>query len=188
MSNAPFTRDSAGRIVTDRLRLRLWVDADRAPFRAMNRDPRVMAHFPCLLFDDQSDRRLDAMYAFLAANGIGLWAVERLSDNALLGFAGIQPVNIGVAFDGEAELSWRLEPRFWGQGYAAEASRVALWIGFEEKQLPRVLATTVPGNDRAIGLAAKLGLTPRPDLDFDHPDLAPGHPRAPHIVFGIERP
>jgi RimJ/RimL family protein N-acetyltransferase len=32
-------------ILTDRLRLRAWLPTDRAPFAALNVDPRVMEHF-----------------------------------------------------------------------------------------------------------------------------------------------
>ena len=188
MSNAPFLRDTAGRLVTARLRLRQWVDADRPRFRALNRDPRVMAHFPALLTDPESDRLLDAMHAFLAANGIGLWAVERLADKRWIGFVGIQPVNLGVALDGAAEVGWRLDPAFWRAGYAVEAARAALHVAFAEMALPQVVATMVPGNTRSAATAERLGLTRRPELDFDHPARAPGHPLRATIVYGIDRP
>ena len=188
MSVAPFLRDSKGRIVTARLRLRQWTDADRAPFRALHRDVRAMADSHELLFDDQSDRRLDAMHAFLAGNGIGLWAVERLADNAWIGFAGIQPVFLGVPLDGAAELRVRLLPRYWRHGYATEASEAAIWLAFDEHQLPRVVGTTVPRNDGAIALAARLGMARDEASDFEHPGLAPGHPLRPTIVFARAKP
>ena len=39
-------------IHTTRLLLRQWKPADRAPFAAMNADPRVMRHFPAENFTD----------------------------------------------------------------------------------------------------------------------------------------
>ena len=36
-------------LVTERLRVRLWTEADRAAFRRMNADPRVMKFFPSTL-------------------------------------------------------------------------------------------------------------------------------------------
>ena len=187
MSNLPFLRDSAGRLVTDRLRLRLWVDADRVPFRAMHRDPRVMAHFPCLLFDAESDRLLDGIYGRLASTGLGLWAVERLSDHQFVGFAGIEPMALGGALDGTGELIVRLDPRFWHAGYAAEAARTALWVAFEEHGAARVVATLPARNERGRATAERLGMTRRPDLDFDHPERPPGHPLRPQIVYAIDR-
>lgn len=187
MSVDPPLRDSKANVVTARLRLRQWTDADRAPLRALHRDARAMADSNELLFDDQSDRRLEAMHAFLAANGIGLWAVERLADNAWIGFAGIQPVFLGVALDGAAELRVRLLPRWWNHGYASEASAAAIWLAFNEHGLPRVVGTTTARNDRAAALAARLGMVRDETCAFDHPGLAPGHPMRPTIVFARER-
>ena len=36
-------------VTTERLVLREWQDADRAPFAALNADPVVMEHFPSAL-------------------------------------------------------------------------------------------------------------------------------------------
>ncbi len=188
MTLEPPLRDTQGRVVTARLRLRQWTDADRAPFRALHRDVRAMADSHELLFDDQSDRRLDAMHAFLGANGIGLWAVERLADHAWIGLAGIQPVFLGVPLDGAAELRVRLQPRWWNHGYATEASAAAMWLAFNEHALPRVVGTTHARNDRAIALAARLGMTRDEASNFDHPGLAPGHPLRPTIVFARDKP
>ena len=40
---------------TDRLLLRHWRDADRAPFAALNADPEVMRHFPAPMSREDSD-------------------------------------------------------------------------------------------------------------------------------------
>jgi len=54
-------------IQTPRLRLRPWRDEDKAPFRALNADPRVMQFFPSLLSAAESDAverfRLDQPHA-----------------------------------------------------------------------------------------------------------------------------
>ena len=39
-------------LVTARLRLRQWRDADLEPWLALNRDPEVMTYFPALLVPD----------------------------------------------------------------------------------------------------------------------------------------
>ena len=74
---------------TERLLLRGWRDADRAPFAALNADPEVMEHFPSTLSRDASDRLVDAIAEGWARNGFGLWALERLEDGAFLGFTGL---------------------------------------------------------------------------------------------------
>ena len=181
-------RDSAGRIVTERLRLRQWLDTDRMPFAAMGRDPRVMAHFPSLLFESESNELLNHFGRAIEASGSGMWALERLSDRAFIGFCGIQPVAIGSPVDGEVEIGWRLARNYWGHGYASEAARVALDIAFQEQGLPRVLAFTVPANTRSIAVMQRLGMTRQAERDFDHPGLPPGHPLRPHIVHEILAP
>ena len=32
----------------------------------------------------------------------------------------------------------------------------------------------------------KLGMIPRPELTFDHPLIAPNHPRRQHVLYSLE--
>lgn len=48
---------------TERLRLRRWREADRAPFAQMNADPEVMEHFPAPLTRRVSDLLVDRIEA-----------------------------------------------------------------------------------------------------------------------------
>jgi ribosomal-protein-alanine N-acetyltransferase len=34
----------------------------------------------------------------------------------------------------------------------------------------------------------KLGMTHRPDLDFDHPRMPPGHPHQRHTLYQLKNP
>src|SRR6266850_2506686 len=61
---------------TARLVLRPWRESDRAPFAAMNADPRVMEHFPAVNTRAESDAGFDRITAKMSAQGFGLWAVE----------------------------------------------------------------------------------------------------------------
>ncbi len=47
---------------------------------------------------------------------------------------------------------------------------------------------TVPANTPSWGLMERLGMTHRPELDFDHPAFAAGHPLRRHLVYTIGRP
>ena len=77
-------------IETERLVLRQWREADRAPFAALNADPVVMAHFPAPLAQAESDAGLDRQARFIACDGLGFRAVERLSDGAFVGMVGVK--------------------------------------------------------------------------------------------------
>lgn len=170
-------------IDTPRLWLRPWIEADLAPFAEMGRDPRVMAHFPALLFDSQSKDMAIRIMQHIDAHGFGFWAMERKSDRRFLGFCGLQRVQFPSPVEDEVEIGWRLAHAHWGQGYAREAAQACIAYAFETLALPHIVSFTVARNTRSWGLMERLGMNRREDLDFEHPSLAPGHPLRPHIVY-----
>src|SRR4051812_15435199 len=92
---------------TARLRLRRWQASDRAPFAALNRDPRVMEHFPAPLDRDQSDAMVDRIDATFADRGFGLWAVEVMETNEFAGYTGLWPATFAAHFTPAVEIGWR---------------------------------------------------------------------------------
>ena len=172
-------------IETERLVLRQWREADRAPFAALNADPEVMAHFPTLLSRRESDAAVDRQVAAIAATGRGFLALERRADGAFLGFVGVQPTGPTLPFGGDPEIGWRLARHAWGQGYASEAAWAALADAFA-RGAARVVSFTATGNVRSQAVMARIGLERRPELDFDHPALPPGHRLERHVVWGLE--
>jgi RimJ/RimL family protein N-acetyltransferase len=68
---------------TERLLLRPWRPDDRAPFAALNADPRVMEWFPAPMTQAESDAAVDRIENQFRVCGWGLWAVEipSLSDH-----------------------------------------------------------------------------------------------------------
>ena len=89
-----------------------------------------------------------------ARHGHGLYLVVRREDGARLGICGLikrdtlEQVDIGYAF----------LPQYRGQGYAIEAAQAALADGKSRLGIGQVVAIVTPGNERSIGLLAKLGL------------------------------
>ena len=140
-------------LTTDRLRLRGFTDADRAPFAAMNADPDVMEHFPSTLTRTESDALVDRILTRWAEDGHGLWAVERLDDGRLLGFAGIAR----LAWLETPEIGWRFARFAWGHGYATEAARVCVDYAFAVMGWERVVARARPGNAASLRVMEKLG-------------------------------
>jgi RimJ/RimL family protein N-acetyltransferase len=141
---------------TDRLLLRQWRVSDAVIQREMwlERDPRVPPH-----------RRIDAdgrptVADFEVAirtdqsSSVGLWAVERKPDGEVIGYCGLVASEQGA--QGEPELAFEFLRRFWGQGYATEASWAVLdWArlsGYE-----RVWATVWDWNTASRRVLAKLG-------------------------------
>lgn len=145
---------------TERLVLRAWTAADRAPFAALNADPEVVrwigAGAP--LTRAESDELVLRITEHWRARGFGLWAVEERSSSEFVGFAGLAVPWFLPAVLPAVEIGWRLARSAWGHGYATEAAGAALEHAFGELALREVIATIFPDNIRSIRVAEKLGL------------------------------
>jgi len=168
---------------TDRLLLRGFTPDDRAPFAALNADPRVMEHLPAPLSRQQSDAFVERIEAGWRSRGLGLWAVERLDDGVFVGYVGLWPVRLDLPVRGSVEVGWRLAASQWGQGLATEGARQALRFGFDVRGLDEVVSFTSVVNLRSQRVMQRLGMTRDASGDFDHPALPVGHRLRPHVLY-----
>ncbi len=175
-------------LVTDRLRLRHWADADHEPFAAMNADPLVMEHFESPLDRTASDAWLDQIRASLDSRGWGLWAVERVDDGAFLGFVGLAVPSFEAAFTPCVEIGWRLAREAWGHGYATEAARAVAAHAFDALGLTELVSFTTVGNARSRAVMERLGMRHDPADDFEYPRLPARHPQRPHVLYRLRTP
>lgn len=174
-------------LLTDRLILRAFTIADRQPFAAMNDDPEVMAFMSRRLDRAASDLFLARILEHWAADGFGLWAMERRSDAAFLGFAGLSSPAFEAPFTPAIEVGWRLNRPAWGHGYATEAGAAALRFGFENLNLAEIVSFTAVGNARSRAVMERLAMTRDPGDDFDYPLVAPEHPARRQVLYRISR-
>lgn len=144
---------------TDRLLMRAWADADRAPFAALNADSEVMEHFPGILSRAESDQLVDLIQEGFATRGWGLWAIELLEGGIFIGFVGLNEVPCEANFTPAVETGWRLGRDYWGRGYATEAASAALDYGFGPLRLDRIVSFTSPSNLRSQAVMRRIGLT-----------------------------
>ena len=170
---------------TPRLVLRRWHVADRALFARLNADPQVMRHFLRPLDRAESDALVDRIEAAFETHGYGLWAVERLEDEAFLGFTGLAVPRFTAAFTPCVEVGWRYAREAWGHGYATEAARAALRFGFEEAGLPEIVSFTSVGHERSRRVMERLDMHRDPADDFDHPSFPVGHPLRRHVLYRL---
>jgi RimJ/RimL family protein N-acetyltransferase len=173
---------------TPRLVLRRWRCADRAPFEALNADPRVMAHFPSTLTREESDASADRLERELAERPFGLWVVEIPGVTEFAGFTGLHVPSFEAAFTPCVEIGWRLAFAHWGHGYATEAARAALAYAWDTVRLAEVVAFTTVGNARSRAVMVRIGMRHDPAGDFDHPRLPAGHPLRRHVLYRVARP
>ena len=169
---------------TKRLQLRQWRDSDRAPFAVMNADTRVMEFFPALLSRAESDAAVDRQIAHIEQHGWGFWAVERLADQQFIGFVGIKTVAADLPFAPAVEIGWRLSPEYWGQGYATEAARASLAVGFNQLGLEEIVSFTPVFNHRSRAVMERLGMR-EDSCTFEHPLVPIGIPLRRHCLYRL---
>ncbi|MCF8505477.1 MAG: GNAT family N-acetyltransferase [Caulobacter sp.] len=168
---------------TERLVLRAWREEDLEPFAALNADPEVMRHFPSTLSRTESDALAARYQSHIDEHGFGRWAVERREDGVLLGHSGPMQMTPPHPLAPGAEMGWRLARAAWGQGYATEASRAAMAYCFEQIGLEQIFAFTSATNLPSQAVMERLGMTRRPDLDFDHLMFPEGHDLRRAVVW-----
>jgi RimJ/RimL family protein N-acetyltransferase len=174
------------RLRTERLLLRRWLARDRQPFAAMNADAEVMEHFPAMLSRAESVAMIERTEACFERRGYGLWAIELVAEERFIGFTGLSPVDIPVAFAPAVEIGWRLARPFWGQGFASEAAGAAVTFGFGERDLREIVSFTAMGNARSRKVMERLGMRRDPEEDFDHPLLGEADPLRRHVLYRLD--
>lgn len=112
----------------------------------------------------------ESLIASYEANGFGIWLVElRGPDNAPaipIGTCGL--VNRSTLKD--IDLGFAFLASYGGQGYALEAGQAAIEYARNNIRISRLLAITLPDNDRSINLLGKLGFTAKGSIDLPTAD------------------
>ncbi|MDO8908013.1 MAG: GNAT family N-acetyltransferase [Pseudohongiella sp.] len=171
---------------TGRLILRQWKPEDVPVFADMNEDPEVMKYFPGPLSRQQSEGWAENCRQMLGKQGWGLWAVEVRASEDFIGFVGLHAPTIDLPFNPCVEIGWRLKRSAWGKGYATEAARECLRIGFEQLGLNEIVSFTSIVNTPSFAVMERLGMKRDPD-SFQHPSVPPGHILREHCVYRLSR-
>lgn len=178
------TPPSAPRLIehtTTRLLLRQWRSSDRAPFAELNADPRVMEFFPSRLTREQSDAMADRCETLISERGWGLWAVELKASGSFIGYVGLHVPAAELPFSPCTEVGWRLAYDYWGHGYATEAARAALSVGFELLGLQEIVSFTAVVNVRSRAVMQRLGM--KESGFFEHPSVPAGSFLRKHCLY-----
>ncbi|MEM8950210.1 MAG: GNAT family N-acetyltransferase, partial [Pseudomonadota bacterium] len=143
---------------TERLTLRNWHLDDLDHLASMNVDDKVMRFFPDRPDRDQSAQMLARVMGNIQRHGFGFWVLERLEDNAFVGFAGLLHPAFHTHFTPCVEVGWRLKRSIWGQGYATEAGRASLDFAFERLGVDQVVSMAVVDNLPSRRVMERLGM------------------------------
>lgn len=159
---------------TSRLLLRGWRPRDLAPHAEMAADPEVMRYLGEGRTGGRSKagREIATHVVHWALRGYGQWALERRSDGASIGRAGLwnPPGWPGV------EVGWKLARDAWGEGYATESGRAAIEWARESLDVPELISIIHRENAASVGVAERLGMDRRLETTFK------GHPV---YIYGI---
>lgn len=169
---------------TERLLMRRWRAQDRETFAALNADPRVMELLSGTLTRRESDAYIESIEQHFEQHGYGLWALERADSGELIGFTGLNVIDFEAHFTPAVEVGWRLAHSAWGHGYASEAGRAALRVGFQRAGLAQIVSMTARPNLRSRAVMVRLGMVRDPADDFAHPRAGAEHLRA-HVLYRL---
>jgi ribosomal-protein-alanine N-acetyltransferase len=141
-------------IETARLRLREPREADIAAIFEYASDAGVTALMDWRRLTDPKE-----VEGFLARSADSwhrgtefTWVIAELASDFAIGAVALR------AREAEADFGYVLNRRFWGRGYAAEASAPLVSWAMQERGIPRVWATCDTENHRSALVLEKLGL------------------------------
>ena len=171
---------------TARLRLRQWRAEDRAPYSALCSDPEVMRYFPSIQSRQTCDKSIDIWKSEIEQRGWSNWAVELLSECTFIGFVGLSIPKRALPFMPCVEIGYRLAKEYWGLGYATEASREALRVGFSELKLGEIVSSTALVYLPTRKVMERIGMVNSGE-DFDHLTVPEGSELRRHCLYRLTR-
>jgi RimJ/RimL family protein N-acetyltransferase len=118
-----------------------------------------MEYFPSTLSSAESDVLADAIRSHFDEHGWGLWAVDIPEVTSFAGFIGLSRPRFEAHFTPCTEVGWRLDPEFWGYGYATEGAMAVLRFGFDTLGLDEIVSFTTASNMPSRRVMERIGMT-----------------------------
>jgi RimJ/RimL family protein N-acetyltransferase len=146
----------------------------------------VLEFFPAPLDRAASDAMANRCQELIDARGWGLWAVAETSTADFIGYVGLHITPPALPFSAAVEVGWRLAAKHWGKGFATEAARGALRVGFERLGLLEIVSFTSLGNVRSQAVMIRLGMHDCAER-FDHPGIPVGSSLRRHCLYRLSR-
>lgn len=171
-------------IISDRIIIRHWTEADLPHLIQMNQDELVMKYFPSILSKSETIQRYESMQAHFEKNGFGLYLIENMKGE-FLGYTGCMIADFESAFTPCIEIGWRFKKEYWGKGYATEAAKACLQYGFTELSFSTVHAFTSIHNHPSEAVMKRIGMQKKGE--FDHPKIPASHHLCRHVRYQIEK-
>ena len=158
LGSEDFCWEGAPRIETKRLVFRNWREQDFEQYNTVCNSSEATEFLggplgPAEVADDFD------YFRELGLSGPTYWALERKSDDQIVGFCGVLVVEEDdSSVLGEWEIGWRFAVDAQGVGLAFEAASAVVRTAFEELGLSRIVCRIHTANTASRRLAERLGL------------------------------
>ena len=147
-------------VETERLTLRRFTADDAGHLFELDGDPEVMRFLSGGAPTPREVIETEILPRFLLYDeclpGLGFWAAEDQASGSFVGWFSLRPLQEGDPR--EVHLGFRLRRAAWGKGYATEAVRALIRLGFTEWGVQRVVATTYQDNVASRRVMEKAGM------------------------------
>ena len=149
---------------TERLYFREMTSADAESLYQLNLDPEVIKFTGDAAFTSigQAADFLDN-YDHYKKYGYGRWAVIDKSTNEYLGWCGLKYSEDKKEYD----IGFRFFKKYWNKGYATEAARACVELGFTKFNIQEIVGRAMEENKASVKVLKNIGLSYRNDFNFD---------------------
>ena len=178
---------------TQRLLLRPLRGEDAETLFAMDSDPEVMRYLTVTFNPPVSPEPAREWIRFLQTqyynrnSRYGVFAAEEKASGELVGWFILRPAleyRFAVSADfqeGELELGYRFQHKFWGRGLGTEGSKALIEYAREDPEVKAIVAIALIANRASTRVMEKAG------LKRDHECSLPGYP-TPAVVYRLDFP
>ncbi len=140
----------------------------------LNRDERFMATLGGVKNAEQTREWLVDQAESWQRDGFGYWLLRDRVTADMVGRGGLRRTLVEDVE--EVEIGYGIVPAFWGRGLATELTCACITIGFEQLNLPSIVAFTMTTNFASQRVMQKAGLIY--ERDIVRADL-------PHVLYRI---
>jgi len=132
-------------------------------YYALLGDPMVMQHFPSTELLDNLERCRDSfekqLQYYRQKENYGVWKTT-LKNGTHIGHTVLNQPLLSRTGErgGSVQLGYSLRPKYWNQGYATEFGHAMLQKGFDDLDLPEIIALTNKSNHASARVMQKIGM------------------------------
>ncbi|WP_160130415.1 GNAT family N-acetyltransferase [Kordia antarctica] len=156
---------------TDRLIIRDLTEQDVDGMFVLDSDPEVHTY----LGNKPITQKAAALKYIRDVNlqykqrGIGRWAVEMKETGEFIGWCGMR-LYTDYTFNNHTnfhDIGYRIQRKFWGKGFATEASKACLEYAWNVLKLDKIYGITEKGNEASHKVLLKIGLNYLEDFHYE---------------------